>query len=69
MSCWCDEVYNYKCTDCEAKELYRNLSPMDRDLIKYFEKNMDNLAIRTIVDKFEDRHKKDWTDFIWSKNE
>lgn len=66
MKCWCEEVYNYKCVECEGKGLFRNLSPMDRDMVKFFLKNHDKLALRKMIDAFEARHKRDWTDFTYA---
>jgi hypothetical protein len=63
MICWCKEVYEYECVECEKKRLYNSLAQPDRFLITLFLKNMGNKATMNRKNDFEARHKRDWTDF------
>lgn len=62
MSCWCKEVPNYVCINCERTERFNKLNQQDRGLIEYFAKHYQRPALRNIINEFEKR-KGDWTDF------
>jgi hypothetical protein len=66
--CWCEEI-NHECVECEAKRKYNSLSHADKKLVDFFEKHSQVLSVRNNINKFEERHRCDWTDFVRFKNE
>lgn len=69
MKCWCDELRNYVCLNCEGKRKYESLSITDKHRAKelnrlLMEEEQDVASLYREIERFEAKHG-DVTDYFF----